>query len=335
MCITIDFSDEQKGHGHISSPVRTSSTSSSGIDSDLSISDSLDHMFVQFSCECQQCSILDFIQGRNQCSSSKPPQIKILAPDPLYPVNGITSTVIPFSTFKTALECETRVVHTKFCSLLRETFMGLKNTADLEDVKTFILSLLIPPGNEMYSPIFTTSDSCSTLEQIEKIANFDMLWLFLQKNYCSWYNYAIISAIRKEYLLPKDSEEADQQLLNYECLFQRYVQRRCFLYLDELGPQPQDVKTETVTCKIDVSFNEITHEQIKKFKLLFIQCLSPQLNLYNVTLKHVREGCTELVFRAPTQLLLRVITQCSELREYGFIRVTVGGWDYLSKVLAS
>ena len=313
--------------------MRTSSTSSSGIDSDLSIS--LDHKFVQFSCECKKCSILSYISGKNQCSSSKPPQIKILAPDSLYPVNRTTSTVISFSIFKAALLEETEVVHTKFCSLLRETFMRLEATANLKDVKSFVLSLLIPPGNEIYRPIFVTSGSCSTSMQMKQITDFDELKTFLQKNYCSWYNYTIISAIRKEYLLPKDSEEADQQLLNYECLFQQYVQRRCFLYLDELGPQSQDVKTETVTCKIDVSFNEITHEQIQKFKLLFIRYLSPQLTLYNVTLKHVQEGCTELVFRAPTQLLFRVITHCSELGDCGFIKVTVGGWDYLSKVLAS
>ena len=328
-----NFSDEQKGNEHISSPVRTSSTSSSGIVSDLSIS--LDHMFVQFSCECQKCSILDYIGGKNKCSNSKPPKIKILTPDPLHPVNRITRTVISFSTFKAALLDETKVVHTKFCCLLRETFMRLEATTNLKDVKSFILSLLIPPGNQMYSTNFGTSGSCSTSIQMKQITDFDELKLFLQKNYCSWYNYTIISAIRKEYLLPKDSEEVDQQLLNYECFFQRYVQRRCFLYLDELGPQSQDVKTETVTCKIDVSFNEITHEQIEKFKLMFIRCLSPQLTLYNVTLKHVQEGCTELVFRAPTQVLYRVITQCSELRDCGFIKVTVGGLDYLSKVLAS
>ena len=231
---------------------------------------------------------------------------------------------------------ETQNVHTKFCCLLRETFRSLEASAKLEDVKTFTQSLLIPPGNEMYSPIFATPDSCSAFEQIKKITNFDMLQEFLQKNYCSWYNYTIISTIRKEYL---HSEEADGQLNDYEALFQRYVQRRCFLYLEELGPQPQDVKTETVTCKIDISFDEITHEQIEKFKLLFIQYLSPQLSRYNLTLKHVDEGCTELVFRAPTQLLVMVFKQYltrqqnyTELRDCGFIEVTVGGWDFLSKV---
>ena len=309
--------------------MRSRSTSSSGVDSTLSVSL---NKFVQFSCECGHCTILGYISGEDQCSGSTLPQIKLLTPDSQCPINRVTCTEISYGIFKTALLEETRKVHTRFCKLLQETFSRLKETTELEEVKSFTQSLLIPPGNEMYNSIYTTS--CTTIEQLERITDFNQLKKFLQKNYCSWYNYAIISALREEFLHPKKN---DEYLHKYESFFAQYVQRRCFLYLEELGPQSRDVKTLTVTCKVDINFTEITHKQIEKFKLLFVKTLSPQLTNYNLTLKCVQEGCTELVFRAPEQFITprTALVQnriCSDLRDCGFIKITVGDWELLPKV---
>ena len=153
----------------------------------------------------------------------------------------------------------------------------------------------------------------------------------MQENYCSWYNYELLSALRKRFLFSQ--LEDDKSLVDYELLFKEYVKRRCFLYSDDLGPQPQ-IETVSVTCKIDVDFAIITDDQIKELRLLFIECLQSLLSSYTFTLKHVKKGCTELVFRAPTWIIKYIPTltpeQAQLLRENKFIEVTVGDRNILS-----
>ena len=173
-----------------------------------------------------------------------------------------------------------------------ETFDELADKFEFSKVKRYIESLLTPSG--MYTQIYKHSLSD---DKLEKISQYSGLSQYLQNNYCSWYNYRLLSALRKRFLFYQ--LEDDKSLVDYEFLFKAYVKRRCFLYTDDLGPQSQ-IKTVSVTCKIDVDFTDITVDQIEELKLLFIKCLQSLLSSYILTLKHVKKGCTELVFRAPT-----------------------------------
>ena len=216
-------------------------------------------------------------------------------------------------------------MHEEFCNLFLETFDKLADKFEFSKVKSYIQSLLTP--RVIYTQIYKHPLSD---DKLEKISQCSSLSQYLQTNYCSWYNYELLSALRKRFLFSQ--LEDDESLVDYELLFKKYVKRRCFLYSDDLGPQPE-IETVSVTCKIDVDFAVITDDRIKELKLLFVESLQNLLSSYILTLKHVKEGCTELVFRAPTWIkYIPTLTpgQAQLLRENRFIEVTVGDQNILS-----
>ena len=83
-----------------------------------------------------------------------------------------------------------------------------------------------------------------------------------------------------------------------------------------------------ITCKIDVDFDAITYDQIQQAKLVFMKCWERILRHQVLNLKHVRKGCTELVFRVPAYFS-NVYSQLSpeqmqHLKENAFIEVKIG-----------
>ena len=119
-----------------------------------------------------------------------------------------------------------------------------------------------------------------------------------------------------------------QALQRYKDWFQQYVNRQCFLFVDDFGPQPSHIQSVEITCKVDVDFHTITYDQIQELKLVFIECWEQELPHQVLNLKHVREGCTELVFRVPayfshfySQLSPK---QMQDLKENAFIEVKIG-----------
>ena len=292
-------------------------------------------------CQCGKCSILGYIKGKDECSGSRPPQIKRWTPDPPYPKNRVSMTEISCKMFKTALGVETQHMHDAFCILLDDTFKMLENEANLDffEVKQFTRSLLSPALKGKYhKPIHK---KCPTVGCLEKITQYKKLREFLEDNYCSWFNYKIIEVFRKRYLFGRETK--DTGLLEYQNTFSNYIKRRCFLYVDDFGPRPHDVGMVQVLCKVDIDFEVITDHQIELVKLSFVNCLnyvllesySLQLTEYNVTLERVDNGCTELIFRAPAYLESftdLTLPQACCLKGKGFIDITVGGKSLLSKV---
>ncbi len=111
-------------------------------------------------------------------------------------------------------------------------------------------------------------------------------------------------------------------------MFQQYVNRRCFLFVDDFGPQPSHIESVEITCKIDVDFDAITYDQIQQAKLVFMKCWERILRHQVLNLKHVRKGCTELVFRVPAYFS-HVYGQLSPeqmqyLKENAFIEIKIG-----------
>ena len=161
----------------------------------------------------------------------------------------------------------------------------MKNEADLDDVKDYIQSLLTPPSNVVHGHI----DKSPLGIIFRKVASFNELHQLLQDNFCSWYNDALISALRRKFLYP----EIDEGIIEYKNLLKQYVRRRCFLFLNDVGPQPQEMEMVPVTCIIDVDFELMSQAEIEKLKLKVIECLT--IHDCILILKSIKE-----VFEAPT-----------------------------------
>ncbi len=297
---------------------RSVSTSSSGIESFMA-SDFRD--LISFQCGCGKCTILGYVTGRDKCGSSKPPQIKRCTRDTPCSNNRLSPTEISYSKFKTALSEETKYIHSKFCSLLTNTITNLENQYDVTKVKQYVQALL-QPRESYYSPLYRSPSEEILLRDI---TSFRELSDFLQNNFCSWFNYSLISVIREEFLFPY---EDDQALQRYERSFRQCVNRRCFLYVDDFGPQPSHIPSVEITCKIDDDFQTITYDQIQRLELVLMKCWEQIIPRQVLNLKYVRDGCIELVFRVPAyfrhvhdQLSLE---QMQHLRENAFIEVKIG-----------
>ena len=307
----------------------TGNTSSSGIDLSTPAVDR-NNKFVTFSCKCGKCTIFSYISGEHKCLNfSEPPKIVVWTPDPNSEGRPISSEDVPYSTFRQALKEASRKVHVKFCDLLLETFGKLESEGNLEEVKEYTQSLLTPPGNEMYNQV----DKWPLEDLFDKITSFKKLRQFLQDNFCSWYNHDIVSDIRKRFLfLP----EKDEGLNDYKKFFSQFCGRSCFLYLEDLGPQPRNVEMVQVTCKIDVNFEEMSQTLIEKLKYEFNKCIrETSTSRHYVMVKQVREGCTELIFQAP--LWIKNIPTLTEsrvscLKQNGFIEIKIGNRNLLSEV---
>ncbi len=314
---------------------RSVSTSSSGYESSLTASDfNTDRTFFSFQCGCGECTILGHVTGRGKCLSSKPPQIKRFTRDTTACSDTVSPTKISESFFMKALDKETRKIHSKFCSLLTNTIMNLEKQKryDVIQLKQHVQKLLIPQGSYFRQIYRSPSKQILLCDAI----SFNDLIEFLQNNFCSWFNYSLISAIREEVLFPY---EDDQALQRYECFFRQYVNRRCFLFVDDFGPQPSHIESVEITCKIDVDFHTITYDQIKELKLVFMELWEQLLPHQVLNLKNVREGCTELVFRVPA-CFKHVYGQLSPkqmqyLKEKRFIEVKIGQQTLLKVILYS
>ena len=123
---------------------------------------------------------------------------------------------------------------------------------------------------------------------LHNVASFNELRQLLQNNFCSWYNHTLISASRREFLYP----EIDDGISEYEKLFKQYIKRCCYLYLEDLGPQPQEMEVVCVTCIIDVDFDVMTQAEIEKLKYEFTEYAIYDLHLILKSIEEVSQAPT-------------------------------------------
>ena len=196
---TVDYEDQAGGE----LTPRSVSTSSSGIES-LTASDSnTDRTFFSFQCGCGKCTILGHVTGRDKCLSSKPPQIKRCTRDT--PCSDtVSATEISYKMFMTALRDETRHIHSKFCSLLTNTITNLEKQYDITKVKQYVQALLTPQGSYFNQIYRKPSEEIL----IRDVTSFSELSDYLQNNFCSWFNYSLIFAIREEFLFSNKNDPA-------------------------------------------------------------------------------------------------------------------------------
>ncbi len=198
----------------------------------------------------------------------------------------------------------------------------LQKNATFDDVKGFVSSLLA--RRTYYGEIYSEVES----QHFSLIRNFCDLREYLEIN---WFNYKIIVALRKQFRRNRPLKK-DDKLAIYEDLFNQYVNRRSFLFLDDFGPELPQESSVNVVCKIDVDFTTITPQQIAHLKKVLIECIR-QISEYSSTLKNVKDGCTELTFRAPAYLRdIKELTptQINQLKQNRFLVLRINDKIFLS-----
>ena len=284
----------------------TETTSTQSASEDTDCSSSLQKL--RFTCGCGKCSLLDYVSG-TQCPNPKQ------LPFPKLGLSGVLSDFMTdIDIFEQSLFEQSKQMHIMFVRLLQDTVRGLEEKLiDLAKVKKY-LRLLFQP--QWYFPKVYSKEITGTLEAAD---NLHELCCYLQSNYCSWFNYDLVKDLREKFLF---HHTKDQLLADYEDIYEQYVYRRCFLYLDDVGPSPSN--QVEVVCKVDVEFGIISYDLIKHLKLKFTKIIG--VSKYHLTFKQVRTGCTELCFRAPKYIQnLKCLSnyQKRKLREHDFLEIKI------------
>ncbi len=260
---------------------------------------------LQFECGCGQCTVYSFIAGET-CPNPK------AFPFPKLAVSKIPTDDIDY--IEMELFHQSKQMHKKFCELVLDTFKEMPlRFVNLHDV-ILDLKLLLKP--KWYFPLV----SSQALDCFDDLNSFDDVGLYLtDRQYCSWFDYELIEDLRNKYVFTITS---DLLLDKYKAEFKKYVSQRCFLYTYDEGPwQKSQVK---VKFKVDLQYDQLSHNVIKHLKYLFTKILgSPS---YHLHFKQAREGCTELVFGAPPyfgEISQLSKYQKSQLKAHGFLKVTI------------
>lgn len=309
-----EFSEEQGEHTEaqtLASALRPQESSRSTSEDTSSVS-SIKQTYLRFVCGCGKCTVLDYATGKVCPNQRQLPFPKLGFSEVL--TEDIISDI---DLFEHTLRERSRDMHVKFVSVMFKTTKELSNREiDLDEVKYYLELLLEPKG--LFSLQYKTDEVKGSLYATQ---TFQELILYLHKHFCSWFNYEPIKYLRREFL-HKFSE--DELIDDYERHFEQYVSQRCFLFLDDIDPAPPN--HVDVVCKVDTEFTQMSYELIGHLKFEFTKIIG--LSKHALTFKGAREGCTELIFRAPpyTQQLESLVTyQINRLRAHEFIQVKIAG----------
>ena len=273
---------------------------------------SVKQTYLRFVCGCGKCTVVDYASGK-KCPNQKQ------LPFPKLGFSEIQSDAVVFDIdiFEQTLLKQSREMHSQFTDIMFDTSKTLnQREVDFEDVKHYLELLFEPDWHFVSKHGVAPSEVLINLCAVE---NFRQLTSYLQKNYCSWYNYELIKRLRKKFLF-KFTE--DELMTEYEHLFEEYVRRRCYLFLDDVGPN--STNRIEVMCKVDIQFTEISQDLIGHLKLEFSTIIG--ISKYHLTFKEAREGCTELLFRAPTfikKLTKLSAYQVEKLKAHDFLEVRI------------
>ena len=271
--------------------------------------------YLEFECGCGQCTVYSFVSGKVCPNPKKLPFPKLEGPQIL--PEDIEYLEREFSQ-------QSKLMHHKFCRLVIDTFDKIEErSVKVSDVIHY-LRLRFKFKWYLQIEILVQQD----VDTFENIETFHQLSEYLMdKNYCSWFDYDLIEHIRESYLFPSATSE-DKTLSDYKEHFRSYVSQRCFTYLHDTGPLPSNqVK---IKCKLDCEYNKICQKLIKHLKYVIAKIIGAPA--YHLAFKTAKEGCTELIFGAPSYFseIKRLSKyQISQLKKHGFIDVTISGQNLL------
>ena len=265
--------------------------------------------YLRFECGCEQCSVYDYISGKI-CPNPRE------LPFPRFEVSEIPPEEIDY--IEQEFSHQTRSIHTEFCCLMSDTFEELEKNVEHLKLISHLKILLTPKWN-----LQCKLSGSTVVDKFENVNASDLREYLINKNYCSWFDYELLEHLRKRYIFPSLTDE-DKALSGYKEHFKCYVSRRCFIYLHDTGPWPKN--QVEVKCKLDVQYGELSHALIKHLKYVFAKIIGAPA--YHLAFKTAKEGCTELIFRAPeyfTEITKLSAYQISQLTNHGFIELIISG----------
>ena len=182
---------------------------------------------------------------------------------------------------------------TQFKKLIAETFKWLKLAlVTPENVKSIVLGDL-------------ELDDLNHANSFEEI--IEILW---KNRKWSWFHYSVLKQVIDVYCQPDDLPK--QQLESYEEDFKSYCSRRVFecpLPIEEYSPSRQD-SVLVVKFEIDVHSSDML--KLQELELEIGDILNAQKKLLLLT---VRDGCTELFFCLPKNMISKVFPLSSRQEE--------------------
>lgn len=214
---------------------------------------------LHYKCGCGKCTIHEYLKDET-CQN----------PIREFPHLDIQGDSYEAQCLEQTLTDQTHEIGLEFAGLLRDTFDRLTQLSDqtFHHVQQHIKRLISPAT---YGHMFIMSDQKGDIITIATANDYMQLEDALLKSYCSWFNFGIITEIRKAFLF--SDTDNDQAFSRYECKFSAYCKRRCFESPKTFHPIPQGRKT--LVFKIDKDFQNFTLKEvqhIKKMVVTIIDC---------------------------------------------------------------
>ena len=304
------FSASENGsHSSCSPPMAISRSEASSLLEATGCSpatNSQESSYVRFECGCDQCSVYDYISGKN-CPTP------IVLKFPKLEVSEIPPEEIELIEEK--LKKQTKQIHYEFCRLVSDTFKELRSNVDHTELMSHLKLLLKSPYQ---------SSSTVTYE-LDDVIISDLPTHLMDRCYYSWFDYDLIEKLREYFLYPNE----DKALSDYKNCLHYYVHHRCFIHFHNTGPLPK--KCVEVKCKVDLQYDKLSKEKIKTLRLAFNEIIG--VSQYHLVFMRASRGCTELTFGAPpyfSEITKLSKYQISQLKDHGFIQVTINGKIFLS-----
>ena len=204
-------------------------------------------------------------------------------------------------------------MHFFFSVLIEDTAHRMSESkVDIKRVKDILQLTLLG-----YSKI--RAQGAQACDSLKEVSTFHELSIYLCSNYCSWFDYKLIVNMRKEFLF-KDATDI---------LAAEYQEK-----FDACSTPPHQLRHKAVPCsqgdikaicKVDIDYEKLCIVFVKHVQRGFAETIG--FSEHCVRFQEAKDGCTELVFRAPSsieQVTELSPDQQSKLRDLKIIKIIIG-----------
>ncbi|XP_064405804.1 uncharacterized protein LOC135350878 isoform X2 [Halichondria panicea] len=257
---------------------RTSTKTYISRDSGLS---ELEDSYICIKCFCGNCATNNFVQGEN-CPDAPPKSPPFLSMCSQADANGMK-----FSDYRQSIMEQTRDINSKHKALLLHTTQELKEKVPLDVVKDTVQSLLTPP--HVKKSLYTCIYKRGTKGRLRDVGTHDDLRLYLENNFCCWFNIQLIADLRKVLLLK--GKRDDSYICHYKEHVAQYLKRCCVKHTICDTENGKEYMRMEIVCRVSTDFTKLKTEQIRIFEYTLRQYVSmPDCS------KTVDEQSGELIF---------------------------------------
>ena len=245
---------------------------------------------IRYKCGCGKCTIHDYLKN-------------VTCPNPIreFPHLEIEGDSYEVCRLEQTLSKQTQDIGIEFTGLLMNTFDMLKSrNIQFRDVQQHVKRLISPAA---YGQQFQINSNICGIT-VAKATDYMQLEDALLDGYCSWFNFGIITEIRRRFLRP--DPENDKPLVTYKEKFSSYCNRRCFESPKTFHPLPLS-GSKSLVFKVEKNFRKFTLNQVQHITetvAAIIDC--PQ---YAVYVTSVQEGCVEVVGWMLSSMTVTSLTQ--------------------------